>query len=282
MIARDLLAEGVARLRAAGIDGAGADARRLLAHALGLDPARLTLVLADPVAPDHAAAFDRMITARAQFQPVAQIVGARQFWGRRFTVTPDVLDPRPETETLIAAALALPFDTMLDLGTGSGAIAVTLLAERPMAHGVAVDLSPAALDVARRNATDLGVGTRLDLRLSDWFAQVTGQFDLIVSNPPYIGTPEIASLSPDVWQWEPHMALVPLDDDGTGLPAYRHICARAPEFLRAGGALMVEIGPTQGEAVAALFNAAGLQDVAILPDLDGRARVVRGFAKKSQ
>jgi release factor glutamine methyltransferase len=243
---------------------------------------RLTLVLPDPVSPDHAAAFDRMIAARAQFQPVAQVVGARDFWGRRFTVTPDVLDPRPETETLIAAALALPFDTILDLGTGSGAIAVTLLAERPMARGVAVDLSPAALAIARRNAMDLGVGTRLDLCLSDWFEQVTGQFDLIVSNPPYIGTPEIASLSPDVRLWEPRMALVPAQDDGTGLAAYRHICARAPAFLRAGGALLVEIGPTQGGAVAGLFTTAGLQDVAILPDLDGRARVVCGFAPKTR
>lgn len=282
MRAADLLVAGVRRLTAAGIAGAGADARRLLAHALGVDASRLTLVLPDPVTPEQEAAYDAMITARAQFQPVAQILGARLFWGRSFAVTPDVLDPRPETETLVAEALTLPFADVLDLGTGSGAIVLTLLSERPDACAVAVDLSPAALDVAQRNAQALGVDGRVTLAQSDWFAQVTGQYDLIVSNPPYIGTPELAALSPDVRDWEPRMALVPAGDDGTGLAAYRVICARAPDFLRAGGALMVEIGPTQGPDVAALFTAAGLQDVAILTDLDGRARVVRGFMQKKQ
>jgi release factor glutamine methyltransferase len=197
-------------------------------------------------------------------------------------VTPDVLDPRPETETLIAAALDVPFADVLDLGTGSGAIVLTLLAERNDARARAVDLSPAALDVAQRNAQALGVDGRVAFVQSDWFAQVTGQYDLIVSNPPYIATSEVADLSPDVRDWEPRMALVPANDDGTGLAAYRLICAQAPRFLRAGGALMVEIGPTQGPDVAALFTAAGLQDVAILTDLDGRARVVRGFMQKKQ
>jgi release factor glutamine methyltransferase len=282
MRAADLLAAGVRRLTAAGIAGAGADARRLLAHALGVDASRLTLVLPDPVTPEQEAAFDAMITARAQFQPVAQIVGARLFWGRSFAVTPDVLDPRPETETLVAEALTLSFADVLDLGTGSGAIVLTLLSERPDARAVAVDLSPAALDVAQRNAQALGVDGQVTFVQSDWFAQVTGQYDLIVSNPPYIGTPEVAVLSPDVRDWEPRMALVPVGDDGTGLAAYRVICAQAPRYLRTGGALIVEIGPTQGQDVAALFTAAGLQDVAILTDLDGRARVVRGFMQKKQ
>ncbi len=281
MSASALLADGVRRLAAAGVEGAGADARRLLAHALGVNAARLTLVLPDSVTPEQTAAFNAMITARARHQPVAQIVGHRLFWGRSFIVTPDVLDPRPETETLIAAALEVPFESVLDLGTGSGAIILTLLAERATARGVAVDLSAAALNVAARNAQGLGVDGRLTLQPSDWFSNVTGQFDLIVSNPPYIGTPELEHLSPDVRDWEPRMALVPAEDDGTGLGAYRVICAQAPAFLREGGALMVEIGPTQGVAVAALFSQAGLQDVTILPDLDGRARVVRGFQRKS-
>jgi release factor glutamine methyltransferase len=280
MNASALLAVAVRRLSAAGIVGAGADARRLLAHAMGVDASRLTLVLPGPVTPDQEAAFDAMIAARAQFQPVAQIVGSRLFWGRSFRVTPDVLDPRPETETLVAAALDLPFADVLDLGTGSGAIVLTLLAERPAARAVAVDLSPAALNVARANAQALGVDARVSFVLSDWFAQVTGQFDLIVSNPPYIATCEVPTLAPEVRDWEPRMALVPALDDGTGLAAYRHICARAPYFLRMGGALMVEIGPTQGPDVAALFKAEGLQDISILPDMDGRARVVCGFMQK--
>ena len=268
------LSQAIARLRAAGLDGAAGDARRLLAHALGIAPDRLTLHLQDPLPSDVAQRFDAMVDARAHFQPVAQIVGARDFWGRRFLVTPDVLDPRPETEILVQAALSEPFADVLDLGTGSGAILLSLMADRPQARGTGVDLSPAALAVARANA----VALKLDphLHLSDWFSSVTGRFDLIVSNPPYLAEPEVAQLSPDVRLWEPRMALVPAQDDGTGLNAYRLICAGAGRHLCPGGRLIVEIGPTQGAQVAALFAAAGFQDVSILPDLDGRARVVAG------
>lgn len=275
MTGAQALAQAVARLRDAGVPGAAGDARVLLAHALAVDPARLMLHLPDPMTQAQLDRFDTLIAARVRFQPVAQLVGKRDFWGRRFIVTPDVLDPRPETETLIQAALDKPFVDVLDLGTGSGAIVLTLLAERTGAQGLAVDLSSAALDVARANAQALGI-TNVTFQLSDWFSTITGRFDLIVSNPPYISARELADLSPDVRAWEPRMALVPAGDDGTGLAAYRHICAHAPHFLRPKGWLIVEIGAGQGADVAQLFECAGFQQVTIRLDLDGRDRVVEG------
>ncbi|MFN4058000.1 MAG: peptide chain release factor N(5)-glutamine methyltransferase [Roseinatronobacter sp.] len=275
MRASDALARAVMRLRDAGVPGAAGDARRLLAHAMDLDPARLTLHLGDTLTEAQLARFATLTAARARFQPVAQLVGGRDFWGRRFTVTPDVLDPRPETETLIAAALEKPFADVLDLGTGSGAILLTLLAERGSAQGLGVDLSPAALDVAQANAQALGI-THATFLPSDWFAAVTGRFDLIVSNPPYISETELAALSRDVRDWEPRMALVPAQDDGTGLAAYRHICAQAPRHLRPGGWLIVEIGAGQGTDVAQLFVQAGFLHVRIRKDFDERDRVIEG------
>ncbi|NBB97895.1 MAG: peptide chain release factor N(5)-glutamine methyltransferase [Alphaproteobacteria bacterium] len=280
MRAADLLADGVATLRAAGLEGAARDARVMLAHALDLPRDRLTLALHDAVSSDAIDRFQRSIAARAARQPVAQIIGRRAFYGRDFIVTPDVLDPRPDTETLIDAALDRPFARLLDLGTGSGAIALTLLAERADTQAVAVDLSQAALDVAARNAQALGVADRVALRRSDWFAAVQGQFDLIVSNPPYIGTPELAALAPDVRDHEPRMALVPAEDDGTGLAAYRVICAQAAAYSAPGGWLMVEIGHTQAAQVQALFRAAGFANVVLHRDLSGNPRVVSGQARR--
>lgn len=271
MIARDALAQAVTRLAQAGIEGAARDARWLLAHAMGIPSDRLTLHLGDALDADARAGFDAAIAARVRRQPVAQITRGRLFWGRRFIVTPDVLDPRPETETLVELALIAPFARVLDLGTGSGAILLTLLAERPDATGLGVDASPPALDVARANAAALGV--QADLRLSDWFATVDGDFDLIVSNPPYITAPEAETLAPEL-AWEPRMALVPAGCDGTGLAAYRIICAQAPHHLRPGGRVLLEIGATQGAAVAALCAQAGLVDVQVHKDLSGHDRVV--------
>ncbi|MGP3723624.1 peptide chain release factor N(5)-glutamine methyltransferase [Cereibacter sphaeroides] len=271
MRAADALRAAIPRLAAAGIDEAARDARRLMAHAMAIDPARLTLHLPDPLPPEAAARFEAALAARAARQPVGQIVGERLFWGRRFRVTRDTLDPRPETEGLIEAALAEPFATVLDLGTGTGCIAVTLLAERPVAHGIATDLSPAALAVAAENAAALGVASRLELRLSDWFAAVPERVDLILSNPPYIAADEMAALAPEVRLWEPHLALSP---GGDGLDAYRAIARGAPAHLRPGGRLLLEIGAAQGRAVAGLVEAAGLARVSVLPDLDGRDRLV--------
>lgn len=203
---------------------------------------------------------------------MSHLLGYRDFWSYRFKVTPDVLDPRPETETLIEAALAQPFDSVLDLGTGSGCILLTLLAERGGATGIGVDASPAALRVAEQNAAALGVADRCALEVSDWYAGVGGTFDLIVSNPPYIAAGEMSGLAPEL-SHEPRMALT---DEADGLSCYRIITAGARAHLVPGGWLMVEIGPTQGAAVLQMFDAAGLTDVQIRTDLDGRDRVVIG------
>lgn len=276
MRASDLLADGAATLRDAGVEAAAGDARVLLAHALGVSRDRLILAMHDPVTQPQADHFGAMIADRANRRPVAQIIGRRAFYGRDFSVTPDVLDPRPDTETLVDMALEQPFSRCLDLGTGSGALALTLLAERVDARAVAVDLSPAALDVAARNARALGVSDRVVLGCSDWFSRVTGRFDLIVSNPPYIGVAELAGLAAEVRAHEPRMALVPEGDDGAGLSAYRVICAQAPDFLTPGGWLMVEIGHRQAEPVQALFQGAGFVEIGLRHDLSGHPRAVAG------
>lgn len=272
---REALARGIAQLRAAGIEGAARDVRALLAEAAGLDAARLTLeadtTLADP------SRFDALLRRRAMGEPVAKILGHRQFWGRPFEVTRDTLDPRPETETLIAAALGLgPVDRFADLGTGTGIIAISLLCEWHEARALATDISPAALQVARRNGTRHGVAARLDLRtITDsrqWLGAQLGQFDMILSNPPYISEAEMAELSPEVAGFDPHVALTP---GGDGLAPYRALAAGVGAHLRPGGHLLVEIGWRQGPDVAALFERAGLSEVVVLPDLDGRDRVVQ-------
>ena len=268
-----VLREGVEKLRAAGIEGAARDARLLMAACLDVEPGRLTLMADDPMDKDACRTFHADVADRIARKPVSRILGRRLFWGRSFIVTEDVLDPRPETETLIALALAAPFGSVLDLGTGSGCIVTTLLAERAGTHGLGTDISLAALDVARRNAGAHDVLDRLQLQPSDWFRAVDGRYDLIVSNPPYIAPAERDSLSAEVLNHDPALALFCGVD---GLDAYRAIAARAADHLTPGGRLMVEIGWTQGPAVADLFRQGGLQDVTIHPDLDGRDRVVSG------
>jgi len=266
---RSVLAEATLRLSAAGIDNAAGDALVLMGHALGVPRHALRDALAQPLPEDAAARFQTAVAARLDRQPVSQIIGHRDFWKHRFRVTCDTLDPRPETETLVAAALELPWRAVLDLGTGTGAILLSLLAERPGARGLGVDLSQAALEVARGNAGALGIAA--DFRRSDWFSDVAGRFDLIVSNPPYIAAAEMQGLSPEVQRWEPRSALT---DEGDGLAAYRAIAEGAGAHLVPGGWLAVEIGPTQAGAVSGIFAERGLQEIGVRRDLDGRDRVV--------
>ena len=275
--AAQALRQAIPRLVAAGVPDAAADARRLLAHAMGLAPGRLTLHLPDALSPAAAAAFDRLVAARATRAPVSHLTGTRAFWGRDFAVTPDVLDPRPETEVLVAAALAHTFARVLDLGTGSGCILLSLLAERPDATGLGTDASRAAIAVAQANAVALGLTARAAFAVTDWAQGVTGPFDLIVANPPYIALAELPALSPEVRDHEPRIALT---DGGDGLGAYRAIL-RHPLPFGPRGRLLMEVGPTQGRAVAALMAAAGLTAIMTLPDLDGRDRVVTGVAPLS-
>jgi release factor glutamine methyltransferase len=269
--ARALLAAASLRLRAAGCETPELDARLLFHAATGLAREDLILAPEQVIAPDRRARFEGFLQRRVAREPVSRILGEREFYGRVFRVTPDVLDPRPDTETLIEAALALMPQgaRLLDLGTGTGAIAVTLLAERPDATGVAVDVSEAALGVARENAAWLGVADRLTLVLGNWFSSVSGQFDIIASNPPYIPAAEIAGLSPDVRNFDPALALLGGED---GLDPYREIAAGAAAHLKPEGHVLVEIGAGQAEDVAAIFAARGFSLRAAHSDLGGHVR----------
>ena len=269
----EALRAGTRELANAGIDDPARDARLLLAHAMGVAPQRLTMLLPEMLPMPACGRFDAALSHRVIRRPVAQIIGRRLFWGREFRVTRDTLDPRPETETLVAAALETPFARVLDLGTGTGAILLSLMAERPGTEGTGTDISAAALAVAGENARVFGLSPRL--LQSDWFAGIDGRFDLIVSNPPYIAAAEMAGLAPEVREWEPHSALT---DGGDGLGAYRAIAAGAAAHLRPGGRLAVEVGNTQSAAVAALLAASGLRPAGTRRDMDGRERVVMARA----
>jgi len=265
------MATATARLRAAGVPDPARDARLLLAHAASVDAARITLIAPEEIAPEIAERYEHLVALRAVRVPVSHLVGERAFYGRGFKISREVLDPRPETETLIEAALAAPFERVLDLGTGSGCILVTLLAEQQTATGVAVDLSEGACLQASANAVLHGVAARAEVLHSDWFEAVEGRFDLIVSNPPYLAQSEMQEIAPELALHEPAMALT---DGADGLTAYRQIASRAQEYLSFEGRVLVEIGWQQGAAVRDIFKAAGWADVVILPDLDGRDRVI--------
>ena len=268
-----LLAKGVRQLNDAGVPDAARDARRLLAHAVGVEAGRLTLILPEPVTQEAEARFAALLQRRAGREPVSHLLGYREFYGRRFKVTRNVLDPRPETEILIEVALQDAFASVIDLGTGSGCILLTLLAEMPEARGVGTDLSEDACRVAEDNMHALDLGERAAILRTSWADGIEGQVDLVVSNPPYIGLDEMDGLSPEVHDHEPHMALT---DGGDGLSAYREISQQAAGLLRVGGRLIVEIGPTQATAVAQMFADNGFEKVRVIQDLDGRDRVVSG------
>lgn len=262
-------------LQDAGVPEPADDARRLFDHAYlngeknGFqdrdNPNSLTIEL-----------FKSAVDQRAMRIPVSQIVGFRAFWKREdFRVSPDVLDPRPETEVLVEKCLEEPFSRVLDLGTGSGCILISLLLDQPVATGVGTDISEIALRVANENGDLHGVANRLSWQVSDWFQYVDGQFDLIVSNPPYIAMAEMDVLQPEVRVHEPWMALT---DGADGLSSYATIAADVCEHLTDGGRVLVEIGPTQASAVSAFFQSAGLSEICVYPDLDGRDRVVAARA----
>ncbi|MEM6760244.1 MAG: peptide chain release factor N(5)-glutamine methyltransferase [Pseudomonadota bacterium] len=271
MTAAEAMASAAARLRAAGVRDPARDARVLLAHAAKIDAARVTLIAPEDISPEISERYDHLVSLRCIRVPISHLTGRRAFFGREFRVSEAVLDPRPETETLIEAALAAPFSRVLDLGTGSGCILVTLLAERTHATGVGVDLSEAACFEASANAVTHGVADRAAIQTSDWFERVEGRFDLIAANPPYIAAHEMPTLDPEVREHEPRMALT---DGADGLSAYRIIAAHAGAYLEANGRVLCEIGAGQGQDVAQIFDQQGWSKITVLTDLDGRDRVV--------
>lgn len=271
------LRRAAADLVDAGIGSAFTDARLLLQAAAGLDRAAL---LRDPnvqLSPDQAARYTGFIARRRAGEPVARIAGSRGFWSLDLAVTPDVLDPRPDTETLVEAALVALAGRLgeplrvLDLGTGSGALLCALLAELPAATGIGVDLSPAAADVARRNLEACGLADRATIVQGRWFEPVDGVFDIIVSNPPYIPSGDIAGLDRDVRDFDPHLALDGGDD---GLDAYRALAPGLASRLAPGGIGVLEFGIGQEAAVAAIMVGTGLAIRHVRGDLGGHPRAI--------
>ena len=245
-----------ARIALADVETPSRDARLLLQHVTGLSHEALIAEPQTQISDDTAQQFETLLERRKRHEPISRILGLREFYGRDFIVTPDVLDPRPDTEVLIETALArLPPDKpsrLLDLGTGSGIIAVTLLAERPLAEGVAVDLSETAIEVARQNAKAHKVDDRLQFITASWFEAVTGRFDAILSNPPYIETDIVPTLEEEVRNFDPHLALIGGYD---GLDCYRAIASAACDHLKPEGFVAVEIGVGQENDIASIFAA---------------------------
>jgi release factor glutamine methyltransferase len=260
-----------------GIDTARLDAECLLAHVLGVDRLRLYVDFEAPVSPKERAAYRELVRSRAEERvPVALLVGHKEFWSLRFKVTPDVLVPRPDTETLVAAALdLLPANgreaRVLDVGTGSGAVAVAIAAERPTAQIVATDISQAALEIARENADENGVGDRITWAQGDLFAPVAGhRFDLIVSNPPYVAEKQRRELAPELAH-EPSAALFAGEE---GTEVLYALIDGAAEMLAPGGAIALELDSGQAEGVARRLGDAGFGEVSVRRDLAQRPRVV--------
>jgi release factor glutamine methyltransferase len=272
--------EGRRRLERANVSSAALDARLLLQHAAGLAPEDVIAEPVRPLGPPALAAYRSLIDRRSRHEPVSRIIGTREFYGRLFAITPAVLDPRPDTETLVEAALTnLPPSEpkqVLDLGTGSGAIIVTLLAERPLSRGVATDRSAPAIAVARGNAVRHDVASRLTLIEASWWQNVAGEFDVIVSNPPYIPHAAIADLPEEVRNFDPPDAL---DGGLDGCEAYRRIAADARQHLAAEGRLLVEIGHGQTAVVRGIFEDMGLAATGQWADLGGRTRCL-GFGRR--
>jgi release factor glutamine methyltransferase len=279
---QEAFVEAASVLRQAGIETPELDARLLLCHAAGLTHEAYIAAAREGLLPGAARRLDEAVARRLKHEPVARIVGEREFYGRKFLVDCHTLDPRPDTETLIETALDLVERKglggeqlkLLDLGTGTGCILITLLAELPQANGLGTDISEGALVSAAANAERLGVGPRASFVVADWLDRVEGKYDLVLSNPPYIASREIEALAEDVALYDPMLAL---DGGPDGLKAYRRIATRAGQVLAEGGTLLVEIGAGQAEAVTAIFEASGFrldENEPVRPDLAGRPRVV--------
>ncbi len=276
MTAGELLDAAAAKLRQAGSDAAAREARLLLAAISGIEVGRLLAWPETEIAAETAANFHSALLRRLAHEPLSRILGKREFWSLEFRLGPDTLDPRPDSETLIAAALDRvgardrPL-RLLDLGTGTGCLLLSLLHEFPASWGLGVDISPAAARVAQANAAALGLGPRAVFLAGDWAAAICGRFDLIIANPPYIADGEIPALMPEVRLFDPRRAL---DGGPDGLDAYRQILAALPRLLTPQGFAVLELGAGQANAVSAEATAVGLRPIEIRRDLGGIERAL--------
>ena len=281
-----LLGEVASMLSQAGFTEPRRAARRLVASTLDLTPAELLSHSEQVLDEQHTGRVRRALDRMAEHEPLSRIVGRREFWGLEFTLCGDTLDPRPETETVVEAVLRRVLDRdaplrFLDLGTGTGCILLALLSEFPAATGFGVDLALGAVMTARRNAAALGLAERAHFLVGDWGTAMSGKFDVIASNPPYIASAALADLPPEVALYDPCLAL---DGGADGLGAYRALVVDLARLLQPGAVLVIEVGFSQAPAVAAMLRASGMAIEGCERDLAGIARcvVARAPARAAQ
>ncbi len=271
MTLNEAIQAGSAALKSAGIDGFARDARRLASFAAGLPMDRLSLERDRPLTANQIAKFEVAIAARSSHQPIAQITGMREFYGFEFHVTRDTLDPRPDSELLVDLALAAGGKTVLDLGTGTGCLLLSVLTQLPDAHGLGVDISEKALDVARRNAERHGLTGRVSFVHGNWLDGIRDKFDLILCNPPYISEEALEGLSKEVRLWEPRSALTAGADT---LAAYRQVAERLHHVMSGGAIAVFEIGSDQGQTVPDLLRGYGFTNPVLHHDINDKPRAV--------
>ena len=276
LTAADEIGRAASRLAAAGVPEPRRDAELLLRHVTGWDAGALIVRSRDVLTVADLERFERLVDARATRQPIQHIIGVAHFWRHVFRVTPDVLIPRPETEHLVEAALdrlkPIQRPVVVDVGTGSGCIALSIASDRPDAIVHAIDLSAAALAVARENASRLALSDRVRFHEGDLLEPLRGSMpDLVVSNPPYVSADEVEALSAEVRDHDPRMALVP---PGDRYSVYRRLAHEAHGVLKPNGALMVEVGRGMDAQVTRILQDAGFQGLRVIPDLQSIPRVV--------
>ncbi|MDP9128253.1 MAG: peptide chain release factor N(5)-glutamine methyltransferase [Pseudomonadota bacterium] len=266
----------VGQLEDAGVDNPSLDARLLIGHVLGLDRAQILAQGERAVTPDENDGIKSLIGRRCRREPVARILGKREFWSLDFSMNDATLEPRPDSETLVEVVLTELKDrsavTIFDLGTGTGCLLLALLSELPQATGLGVDYTPHAVDQARDNAEALRLGDRAIFRISNWMDNIDSKFDVIISNPPYIPSKNIPTLMPEVRNYDP---LAALDGGEDGLAVYRLIVPQVRGRLNAGGFVVFEVGEGQAESVGELFRQNGFANVTYHMDLSGLARCVK-------
>ena len=268
---KEVLADTAIKLSKSGIEGAARDARILTAFALEIPISELSLKINQQVSEKIIVELEKLILRRINREPISKILGRRDFWGRTFSINENVLDPRGDTETLIDFVIEKPVKSVLELGTGSGAIAVTLACEWKEVHVTATDISENALSLAKINAEKFNVQNKIHFLTSDWFENVKGAYDLIISNPPYIGLTEQDEISAEVIKYDPEIALFAGRD---GLDAYRRIIPSLTKFLNPDGFVALETGASQSNQVKNMMNAVGFIDAKIVKDLSGKDRLV--------
>jgi release factor glutamine methyltransferase len=275
-ITQDLLKSAVLMLQQAQIESASLDARLLLEHVLRASREQLLLRMEEHVTAAQEQQYLELVARRADRQPVSQLIGKREFWGIEFAVSEATLDPRPDSETLIESALFYfrgrekPV-RILDLGTGTGCLLLSLLSEFPLGTGLGIDISEAALAIAKENTLKLGYQARAVFKQGNWHDGINDTFDIIVSNPPYIPTDSIDRLAPEVARWEPKLAL---DGGEDGLDCYRLILSKLPQILAENGVAVLEIGFNQEQSVKTLIAENGLEVAGVRADMGGITRCI--------